>query len=87
MKVRNIAIAALIAIGTSASAFAATDADALRRSLDSNLIKQGYLDVTVNNGVATIFGYAHAVDIAKARRLAQLDEGIDHVVINATFIN
>ena len=87
MKVRNIAIAALLAIGTSTATFAASDANALRSDIDFALTDSGYLDVFVKDGVATIFGYAHLVDIAKARRVAERAEGIDRVVVTATSIN
>ena len=87
MIVRNIAIAALLAIGTSTTALAATDTQALREDIGFALTDKGYLDVVVNNGVAHIFGYANAIDIAKAKRLALRSEGIKRVVVSATTIN
>ena len=89
MKVRNVAIAALLVIGasTGTAALAATDANALRSDINWVLTDNGNLNVTVEDGVAYITGYAHQVDLAKAKRVALNAEGIDNVVVTATSIN
>lgn len=85
MKIRNIVLVSLLALGASAASFAATDTNALRQAI--TLTDNGNLNVTVVDGVATIFGYAHAIDIASAKRVAQSSEGIDSVIVTATSIN
>ena len=89
MKVRNIAIAALLVIGasTSTTAFAATDANELRSDIYSSMTDDGNLTVTVAEDTAYISGYAHQIDLAKAKRIAQSADGIDSVVVTATSIN
>ena len=89
MKVRNIAIAALLVIGasTSTTAFAAVDANELRSDIYSSMTDYGNLTVTVSEDTAYISGYAHLVDLAQAKRIAQNAEGIDNVVFTATSIN
>lgn len=85
MKARNIAVAALLALGASAVTIASTDADALRENI--NVAENSDLNVTVQNGVAHIFGSAKASEIARAKRVAQKSSGIDSVIITATAIN
>ena len=89
MKVRNIAIAALLVIGASTNtpAVAATDANDLRSDIYSSMTDDGNLTVTVAEDTAYISGYAHQVDLAKAKRIAQSADGIDNVVVTATSIN
>ena len=87
MKIRNLAIAALIAFGTSTASFAAVDANELRGDIYSSMTDDGNLVVTVAEDTAYISGYAHQVDLAKAKRIAQSADGIDSVVVTATSIN
>jgi hypothetical protein len=86
MKTRNIVLAALLALGPSSSAFAVTDANALN-SIGFKLSDNGNLNIVVNDGVATLYGYGHLIDIAKAKRLALNSEDIDQVINIATTIN
>ena len=87
MNVRNIALAALIAVSASGTAFAAADANALRSDINFALTDSGYLDVHIVDGTAYITGYAHLIDLAKAKRVALNAEGIENVVVTATSIN
>jgi hypothetical protein len=87
MKTRNLVLAAVLALGASSSAFAVTDANALRGDLGFSLSDSGNLNIVVNDGTATLYGYGHLIDIAKAKRLALNSEGIDRVINIATSIN
>ena len=100
MTVSSLSLAALLVIGTSATAlatlkpvdtgsvtFVPADTQSLREALNFELIENGFLDVTIVNGVATIVGYAHASDIEMAQQVTQRTVGIDRVVVTAATIN
>ena len=100
MTFSSIALATALAIGTSATALATlhpakspaiaytpTDVTSLRNALDFEPTENGFLDVIIKNRIATIFGYAHAQDIDKARQAIQQVEGIDQVMVTAATIS
>lgn len=87
MKVFNlVAIAAIVAASATAPVFAKTSGS-LQQDVQSAVSSSGNLNVTLHNGVATLFGYAESTDILAAERAVEKFDGVDSVRVLATQIN
>lgn len=84
MQPPKIALAALLLLGTSTSAFAAIDPNALNLHPEFAFPDTSSLNITVKDGVALISGEANPMDIALAKRMAQKLKGVNRIEVAAT---